>query len=71
MDQSLTGNVKWANAPGNVLLPPIETGLDLASVANVSQLTAIDRRQLRDHMGRIPRNRLTKVFAGIDTVLGR
>lgn len=39
----LTSNLKWANAPGNVQLSPRLTGLARESVANVSQLVAIDR----------------------------
>jgi len=41
----LTGNLRWANAPGNVALSARLTGLAKDSVANVSQivtLTGID-----------------------------
>ena len=41
----LTGNLLWANAPGNVALSARFTGLAKDSVANVSQivtLTGID-----------------------------
>ena len=40
----LTSNTKWANAPGNVLIPAGEAGLAEDSVANLSLLTSIDRR---------------------------
>ena len=39
----LTSNVKWADAPGNVLLRARTTGLPKDSVANVSQVVALDR----------------------------
>ena len=39
----LTSNVKWAKAPGNVLLSQSATGLPKESVANVSQIIALDR----------------------------
>jgi mRNA interferase MazF len=67
----LTSNLKWAEAPGNVLLPALETGLDRDSVANVSLLVAVDKAQLDERMGQVPRRTLERVLAGIDVVLGR
>ncbi|MES1242018.1 MAG: type II toxin-antitoxin system PemK/MazF family toxin [Acidobacteriota bacterium] len=67
----LTSNLKWADAPGNTLLPARATGLSKDSVANASLIVAIDRRQLTESVGRLPRRQLDLVLAGIDTVLGR
>jgi mRNA interferase MazF len=67
----LTSQLKWAEAPGNVLLAPRETKLDKPSVANVSQIIALDRQVLRRRVGRIPRTRLSAVLFGIDVVLGK
>src|SRR5215472_19261590 len=67
----LTSNLRWADAPGNVLLTARATGLPKDSVANVSQIVAIDRSLLGDRTGRISKGRLDLVFAGIDIVLGR
>jgi mRNA interferase MazF len=67
----LTSNLKWATAPGNVLLSKTSTGLEKDSVANVSLLVAIDRQQLTDFVGRISRRQLERALSGIDTVLGR
>jgi mRNA interferase MazF len=67
----LTSNLKWADAPGNVLLPKSETGLPQDSVANVSLIIAIDKDLLTDRVRKIPRRRFDLVLAGIDTVLGR
>lgn len=67
----LTSNLKWADAPGNVLLPPVATGLPRESVANVSLIVAIDRRQLTESVGKLPRRQMELVLAGIDVVLGR
>jgi mRNA interferase MazF len=67
----LTSNLKWAAAPGNVLLSKSTTGLEKDSVANVSLLIAIDKQQLVDFAGRISRRQLERVLSGIDTVLGR
>ena len=67
----LTSNVKWANAPGNVMLSSRLTGLTKDSVANVSQVVSLDKVLLTDRTGRLPRAQLGLVLSGIDVVLGR
>jgi len=67
----LTSQIKWAGAAGNVLLSPRETSLAKPSVANVSQIVALDRQFLQRRVGKIPRTRLSAVLSGIDVVLGR
>ena len=67
----LTSNLKWGEAPGNVLLKAKSTGLAKDSVANVSQIVAVDRSILTERAGRIRKAQLELVFAGIDLVLGR
>jgi mRNA interferase MazF len=67
----LTSNVKWANAPGNVLLSSRSTGLSKDSVANVSQIISLDKELLTERAGRLSRTQLGLVLSGIDVVLGR
>ena len=67
----LTGNLKWAEAPGNVHLPARSTGLAKDSVANVSQVVTLDREVLTERVGRVSRKQLELVLAGLDLVLGR
>ena len=67
----LTSNLRWADAPGNVLLRARTTGLPRDSVANVSQIVAIDRSQLLDRAGRVSKTVLEDVLSGLDVVLGR
>jgi len=67
----LTGTVRWADAPGNVLLTARSTGLPRDSVANVSQVVTLDRSVLAERTGKLPPAKLDLVLAGIDTVLGR
>lgn len=67
----LTSNLKWAEAPGNVLLAARGTGLEKDSVANVSQLLTLDRTVLTERVGRVSTKQLELVFVGIDVVLGR
>lgn len=67
----LTSNVKWATAPGNVLLPPAATGLPKESVANVSQIVAVDKALLSERVGKLPKAKFELILSGIDTILDR
>ena len=67
----LTSNLRWANAPGNVALPARLTGLPKDSVANVSQIVALDKALLAERVGKLPRGKLELLFSGIDILLGR
>src|SRR5215813_1084054 len=68
---ALTSNLKWATAPGNVLLPADVTGLPKESVANVLQLVTLDKAHLTRRAGKLSRSKLELVLSGIDAVLGR
>jgi len=67
----LTSNLKWADAPGNLLLETRLTGLPKDSVANVSQVVALDKSLLTERAGKLSRAKTDLVLAGIDVVLGR
>ncbi|HUI58173.1 MAG TPA: type II toxin-antitoxin system PemK/MazF family toxin [Bryobacteraceae bacterium] len=67
----LTGNVRWADAPGNALLPARLTGLRKDSVANVSQIFALDKDLLTEQTGKLPPSKVELLLAGIDVILGR
>jgi mRNA interferase MazF len=67
----LTSQLRRGDVPGNVRLPAEMTGLPRESVANVSQISAVDRRRLVERVGAIPEAKLDLIFAGIDVVLGR
>jgi mRNA interferase MazF len=67
----LTSNLKWSDAPGNVLLNQRDTGLPKPSVANVSQMATVTRGALADRLGKLSRQKMDLVLSGIDTVLGR
>ena len=68
---SLTSNLRWEEAPGNVPLPARATGLPRDSVANVSQLVTVDRDALTERTDALSASSLELVLAGIDVVLGR
>jgi mRNA interferase MazF len=67
----LTSNLRWSEAPGNVLLSSRSTGLPKDSVANVSQMLTLDRTLLSRRVGRVSKRQLELVLAGIDVILGR
>ncbi len=67
----LTSNIRWSTAPGNVPLAAAKTGLPRDSVANVSQIVAVDRSLLTEHAGHLSGRDLRLVLSGIDLVLGR
>jgi mRNA interferase MazF len=68
----LTSNVTWAGAPGNVLLSAQATGLPKQdSVANVSQIVALDRSLLTERVRRLTPKQVAQILHGVDVVLGR
>src|SRR5580658_1016012 len=67
----LTSNLKWSEAPGNVVLSSKATGLAKDSVANVSQIITVDRELLTECVGKLSRSRLQLILAGLDVALGR
>jgi len=60
---ALTSNVKWASAPGNVLLSESATGLPKESVANVSQIVTLDKSELTVRVGKLPKAKLELVLS--------
>jgi mRNA interferase MazF len=67
----LTTNIDWAEAPGNVFLSSAETSLQKDSVANASQILAVDRHFFLERAGTLSRINLDRILAGIDIILGR
>jgi len=68
---ALTSNLRWAEAPGNVLLRARSTGLPRDSVANVAQIVTLDRALLSERVGKLSARQLQLILVGIDVVLGR
>jgi len=68
---ALFSNLEYARFPGNVVIPPPESGLPRASVANVTQIATIDRTFLTeaDYSGTLSLSLLRIIHDGIDLVL--
>lgn len=67
---AFTSNLDRAAAPGNVLCRRRDTGMSEDSVANVSQLTALDKRWLTSRISKLPQHLLHEVENGLRFLLG-
>jgi mRNA interferase MazF len=65
----VTSNLALANAPGNVHLPQIKSGLTRDSVANVSQLLTVDKSLLTEYIATLPADLVAQIETGIKLVL--
>jgi mRNA interferase MazF len=66
---ALTSTIALADAPGNVALTRADSGLARRSVANVSQVVTLDKRDLVERVGRIDRRTMRQVDAGLRLAL--
>ena len=66
---TITSNIQLAEAPGNVLLPKVATGLSRDSVANVSQILTVDKTFLVECIGSLPNDLQEEVDDGLRTIL--
>jgi mRNA interferase MazF len=62
---ALTSNLKRAKAPGNVLLNKGEANLPKKSVVNISQIFTVNKSDLSEKIGTLPRERFNQVLEGI------
>lgn len=67
----LTSNLRWAAAPGNVVLEAARSGLPKDAVGNVSQIVAVDRGLLSERVGHLADADMSLLLAGVDIALGR
>jgi mRNA interferase MazF len=65
----ITSNTELASLPGNVLLEKSVSGLEKTSVVNFSQLATLDKTDLTDLVGMLPRHTLDKTVAAVKRVL--
>ena len=58
-----------AKAPGNVLLSKGEGNLPRRSVVNISQVVTVDKSDLVEKIGTLPRQRMLEVIGGIHLLI--
>jgi mRNA interferase MazF len=66
----LTSNTVLARAPGNTLLRRRRTGLARDSVVNASQVATLNKSDLEELVGALPRDLMEDVDQGIRWFLG-
>ena len=66
----ITSNLILANAPGNVRISARGSGLNRASVVNVSQIVTIDKSFLAKRVGVLNTKCISEVEEGVRLVLG-
>lgn len=66
---AITTNTRLAQAAGNVLITPSQSGLKKDSVVNVSQLLTIDKTLLSQPVGPLPLSKMEQVDDGLSRVL--
>jgi mRNA interferase MazF len=66
---AITSNLRYAALPGNIRLSSRSTGLPRDSVANVSQLLAVDRSFLTEQVGQLSVGEMKRVDDGLRLVL--
>jgi len=67
---AFTSNLRLASAPGKVLCRRQDTGSRKTPVANVSQLTALDKSRLEKRVSALPRRLFRQVEDGLRLLLG-
>lgn len=65
----LTSNLRRARVPGNVLLKKGEANLPRQSVANVSQIFTVDKRDLVERIGTLSPDRVYQILDGIKLLI--
>ena len=66
----VTGNLRLADAPGNVRVAGGGLGLPKTSVINVSQLITLDKTMIAERAGRLGPAQMASVERGLRLVLG-
>ena len=65
----LTSNLKLADAPGNVHVSKLKSGLQRDSVVNISQILTLDKDFLTEQVGTLDKPTLRQIDEGLQLVL--
>jgi mRNA interferase MazF len=66
---ALTSNIKLAKVPGNVLLARGEANLPKESMVNISQLVTVNKHDLQEKIGALPRRGVLQIIDGLKVLL--
>lgn len=68
---AITSNQVRARAPGNVALERGDANLPKASVVNISQVSTVDKSELCERIGKLPRAKVDAICVGLQLLFGR
>ncbi len=68
---AITSNLARAHAPGNVALEKGDANLPRASVVNVSQVSTVDKSDLDERIGKLPRAKVDAICVGLQLLFDR
>ena len=63
---ALTTNLKRASCPGNTLLKKKEAGLPKKSVVNITQITTVNKSDLKEKIGQLSKSRVKEIIEGLE-----
>ena len=66
----VTGNLALAEMPGNVVLEPEQSGLQKTGVANVTQISTVNKPDLLERVHHLSAESMAKIEAGLKLVQG-
>ncbi|MGH7882851.1 MAG: type II toxin-antitoxin system PemK/MazF family toxin [Candidatus Dormibacteraceae bacterium] len=66
---AITTNLRYADLPGNILLPANQGKLERDSVINVSQVATLDRKDLSKLVGKLDDHLISEVEYGLRLAL--
>lgn len=65
---SITTNLNLAEAPGNIYIEPVESGLPKNGVVNISQISTLDKRRLIEKVKLLPASTMVEVNYGLKLI---
>ena len=67
---AITSQVGKARLPTHITVPGIEAGLSKDSVILLEQIRTLDKRRLREHMGRLSDEQMSRVDQALEVSFG-
>ena len=65
----LTSNLDLLEAPGNILIERVVSGLPKDSVLNISQIYTVDKESVEQKIGRLPESYIHRIDASIRLIM--
>lgn len=66
---ALTSTMKFGELPGNIVLKKGEANVPKKCVINVIQIKSVDKRSIKEKIGRLPKKRMDEIHAGLKLVM--